>query len=123
MRAASPFNTFVTKSFGHETEIEDFILRMEKSRPKQGFASMSSEKRQEVASKGGTASAKSEKHHDLTLDLQQAGGKISSANKEEMAVRGRGGGKATHANGNAYVITQEDRENSGKSRRKTKPEV
>eukprot|EP01132_Coremiostelium_polycephalum_P000253 gene253-333_t len=62
-----------------------------------GFASMSHEKVQEIASKGGHASAAKAGHQGM-VERGRAGGQASAAKAghEGMAARGRAGGQASH---------------------------
>jgi general stress protein YciG len=72
---------------------------------KRGFASMSAEKRREIASQGGRASHEQGKAHRFT--------------SEEARVAGIKGGKSAHEKGSAHKWTQEEAAEAGrKSRRK-----
>ena len=64
-----------------------------------GFASMPHEKVQEIASKGGHASAEKAGHEGMA-ERGRKGGHISAekAGHEGMAERGRKGGHASHSN-------------------------
>ncbi len=70
----------------------------EKSR--RGFASMSTEKQREIASKGGKAAHAKGTAHEFTAD--------------EAREAGRKGGKAAHARGTAHRFTQEEARVAGR---------
>lgn len=69
---------------------------------KQGFASMSKEKRSEIARKGGKAAhAKGTAHKYDASEAREAGrlgGEAVSKNREHMAEIGRRGGTSKHRN-------------------------
>ena len=69
------------------------------NKKKKGFASLSPEKRREIASKGGKAVHQKGNAHKFNSETARKAGKIGgksvSENKEHMAVIGRKGGEAS----------------------------
>jgi general stress protein YciG len=78
-----------------------------------GFASMPHEKVQEIASKGGHASAEKAGHEGMA-ERGRAGGQASAekAGHEGMAERGRAGGQASHG-AQGRTENEEDTRNQG----------
>jgi general stress protein YciG len=78
----------------------DKVLDDEKSR--RGFASMSSDRQREIASKGGRAAHLQGRAHEFTTDEARVagrkGGETVSRNRAHMAAIGRAGGLARGRN-------------------------
>jgi uncharacterized protein len=74
---------------------------MESNKKKKGFASLSPEKRKEIASKGGKAVHEKGNAHKFNSETARKAGKIGgkavSENREHMANIGRKGGEASSA--------------------------
>lgn len=72
-------------------------MSSEKERSKRGFASMSPEKRKEIASKGGKSAHKQGKAYKFDSESARkagkVGGKAVSENRDHMAEIGRKGGE------------------------------
>lgn len=84
---------------------------------RRGFASMTPERRREIARMGGKAAHVNGTAHQFTpeeaREAGKKGGKSVSANRDHMATIGKKGGQARGISPNRFGITKEEEQQDG----------